>query len=94
MNRRPLTPASHLAFACWFAAAAAAAADPPCTTEAREKWLAQAEVRERIKRLGYRIVDLEIENGCYAIEVRDKRGREIDLYVDPMTARIVREEQG
>lgn len=49
-------------------------------------------VRAKVRALGYRVADFEIENGCYVVEVRDKDGKEMDLYVDPVDGKIIRSE--
>jgi hypothetical protein len=70
-----------------------AADTPPCTTEPRSKWQQRQSVRAQIQALGYKVVEIEVENGCYAIEVRDRNGKELDLYVDPVSGKIVRQEE-
>lgn len=72
---------------------ASAADTQPCTTEPRSKWMERKTARAQVQSLGYKVVDIEVENGCYAIEVRDKNGKELDLYLDPVTGRIVRQEE-
>jgi hypothetical protein len=42
-------------------------------------------VRRKVEALGYTVTDLELENGCYAVEVRDRNGNELDLYLDPVS---------
>jgi hypothetical protein len=69
---------------------AVCAAQPPCTAEPRAKWMPREAVRGKIEALGYQIRDFEVENACYAVEVHDKNGKELDLYVDPMTGKIVK----
>jgi hypothetical protein len=79
-----------LAFACW---GAHAAGTPPCTSEPRSKWMERKSIRDQVEALGYKVIEIEVENGCYAIEVRDKNGKELDLYLDPVTGKIVRREE-
>jgi hypothetical protein len=74
-------------------ATAAAAGDQPCTSEPRLKWIERKNVRAQVQSLGYKVVEIEVENGCYTVEVRDKNGKELDLYLDPVTGKIVRQEE-
>ena len=53
----------------------------------------QDAVRAKVRALGYRVADFEIENGCYVVEVRNKDGKEMDLYVDPVDGKIIRSER-
>ena len=53
----------------------------------------QEAVRAKVRALGYREADFEIEDGCYVVEVRDKDGKEMDLYVDPVDGKIIRSER-
>lgn len=69
------------------------AAEGPCTNQPESKWMARDEVRAKIQSEGYKIVEIEVENGCYAIEVRDKDGKELDLVIDPIDGVILRREQ-
>lgn len=72
---------------------AAHGAEKPCTTAPTSQWMDRDAVQAKVRGLGYRIVEFEIENGCYVVEVRDKDGAEIDLYVNPADGKIVRSEK-
>lgn len=78
------------ALAC---SAAAWPAQPACTSEPRSKWLAREAVRAKVEAQGYKVVDIDIEYACYVVEVRDKNGKEIDLHIDPVSGKIVRQEE-
>ncbi|HZP86580.1 MAG TPA: PepSY domain-containing protein [Burkholderiales bacterium] len=86
-------------FAAWalisFAFSVAAyAADKPCTTEPKAKWMTRSAVQAKVQALGYKVVEIEVENGCYAVEVRDRTGKELDLIIDPISGNILRQEDG
>jgi hypothetical protein len=87
----------HRASACMLFAlmctSAVAAAAQPCTSEPRSKWLERESVRVQVEALGYKVIEIEVENGCYAVEVRDKNGKELDLFIDPVSGKIVRQEE-
>ena len=68
------------------------AAEGPCTRQPVSKWMARDAVRAKIQSEGYKIVEFEVENGCYAVEVRDKDGQELDLVIDPVNGAILRRE--
>jgi hypothetical protein len=75
------------------ASAATWSAPQACTKEPRSKWLAREAVRAKVEAEGYKVVDIDVENACYVIEVRDKNGKEVDLHLDPVTGKIVHREE-
>jgi hypothetical protein len=76
------------------AGSALGAPDKPCTKEPRAKWLQESAIRAKIEALKYKVVDIDVERSCYVIEVRDTAGKELDLIVDPISGRIVAQEEG
>lgn len=71
----------------------AALAGPTCTTEPREKWMAQETFKERVVE-EHRIDTVRkfvvTKQNCYEIYgFRD--GRQVEIYFDPVTGRVVQE---
>lgn len=58
-------------------------------TAARADWLSIAEVASGLTARGYRVEEIELDDGRYEVEVRTPNGREMELKVDPRTGRIV-----
>lgn len=71
-----------------------ASAGPNCTTEPRDKWLSEADMKQKIAEMGYRdIRTFKTTSGnCYEIYGYDKDGRKAEVYFDPIDARIVKAE--
>jgi hypothetical protein len=67
-------------------------ASETCTTEPQSKWLSHAEISAKLKQQGFDVSRLEADRSCYEVKARDAQGRRVELYVDPVTARIVRSE--
>ena len=62
-----------------------------CTTEPRETWLTESDMRRRIADLGYQVdVFKTTIGGCYEIYGR-AGGRRVEVYFDPRTGDIVRQ---
>ena len=73
---------------------AAAVAGPNCTAEPKSRWLDEAAFREKIAGLGYAFKSVKVSGSCYEIYGRDKNGRRVDVYFDPITAQVVEEHKG
>lgn len=85
-----------LLFAGLFLAAATAHADPKekCTTEPKDKWQDQKAFQENLKKEGYKIKVFKVTKGdCYEIYGWDKAGKKVEIYFNPVTAAIVKEER-
>ncbi|RAI44629.1 PepSY domain-containing protein [Rhodoplanes roseus] len=68
-----------------------AAAGPACTTAPADAWLPQEAMRRRIEQQGYRIGVLQTTpGGCYEIYGRDKDGRRVEIYFDPVSGDVVK----
>jgi hypothetical protein len=67
-------------------------AEDTCTQEPRSQWLPEAEMRLLAEFRGYRIKTFKIANGsCYEIYGFDKDGQIVEVYFNPVTSRLVRQ---
>ena len=53
----------------------------------REQWLSPNQVSEILREKGYKVIDLEIDDGGYEVDLIDQNGRRIEghVYVYPAT---------
>ena len=74
------------------AAAVPAAADEEvvCAAQPKEKWVSAETVTRKLARLIDKEFVLGIDRGCYEAEIVVNDTTEIDVYVDPVTADIVK----
>ena len=74
------------------AAALPAAADEEvvCAGQPKEKWVSAEIVTQKLARLIDKEFVLGIDKGCYEAEVVVNDTTEIDIYVDPVTAEVVK----
>ena len=74
------------------AAAAPAAADEEvvCAAQPKEKWVNAETVRRKLAVLIDKEFVLGIDKGCYEAEVVVNGTTEIDVYIDPVTAEVVK----
>ena len=69
-----------------------ALAGPTCTSESKEKWLSESDMKAKIATLGYTYKVFKVTTGnCYEIYGRDKSGQRIEVYFHPMTGAVVEE---
>ena len=73
-------------------AAVPAAADDEvvCAAQPKEKWLSAETVTRKLAQLIDKEFVLGVDKGCYEAEVVVNDSTEIDVYVDPVTAEIVK----
>jgi hypothetical protein len=80
-----------IAFA-FLAMCGSASAEPKCTTESKEKWISESEMKSKISSLGYQMKVFKVTKGnCYEIYGLDKAGKRIEIYFHPITGNVVEE---
>jgi hypothetical protein len=70
------------------AAASAAAASETCTRAPREQWKSETEARAAAESMGYKVVRIKADDGCYEVKA-DKGGRRYEIKFDPTDLRVV-----
>lgn len=84
--------ATRLVFAFTALAASSAWAGPTCTQEAKEKWMTEAAMQDKIKADGYVIDKFKVTKGnCYEIYGKDKNGKKVEIYFNPVDGSIVKQ---
>ena len=69
-----------------------ASASETCTQEPKSKWLPQETIAAKLKEQGFEVSRTETKRSCYEVKAKDAQGKRVELYVDPVTAKIVRQE--
>lgn len=72
------------------ALAGQAAAAPACTKEPQSKWLTEAQMKAKIAQLGYTVKVFQVSGSCYEIYGKTKDGKKAEVYFNPVTGQIVR----
>jgi len=71
---------------------AASHAGPECTKEPKSKWQDQAKFKQSLQEK-YKIKVFKVTKGnCYEIYGWNKEGKKIEIYFNPITGDIVKEE--
>lgn len=70
-----------------------ASAQAPGVGGARDQWLPLDEVARSLRSDGYEVREIEIDDGYYEAKVIDNDGRRLELYVDPVSGKILKVER-
>jgi len=63
---------------------------PTTRVEAAPEWISVGELAARLEAQGYRVREIEREDGAYEVEVVDANGFRMEARVDPTTGEILR----
>jgi hypothetical protein len=69
----------------------AALASPTCDAP-KEKWMKEADFKDKLKQQGYQVKTFKVTKGnCYEIYGADKAGKKVEIYFNPETAAVLEE---
>jgi hypothetical protein len=67
-------------------------AGPNCTSEPKEKWMSETDMKSKIASLGYKYRVFKVTTGnCYEIYGQDDAGKRVEIYFHPITGSVVEE---
>ena len=55
----------------------------------REQWLSPTQITEKLGEKGYKVIEIETDDGAYEVEMTDKNGTRIDAHVHPATGELL-----
>jgi hypothetical protein len=73
-------------------AGASANAKKTCTDQPKDKWMSEADFKNKIEGMGYKINKFKQPGTCYEIYGTNKNGKKVEVYFNPVDATIVKEE--
>ena len=88
-NRKTTITIAMLALA---SLSGATLASETCTAEPKSKWQSQEAIAAKLKEQGFEVTRTETKRSCYEVKAKDAKGQRVELYVDPVTARVVKQE--
>ena len=53
------------------------------------EWLSPSQISEKLSAQGYKVHEIEADDGAYEVEMIDKNGTRIDTHVHPATAELL-----
>lgn len=63
--------------------------DRRCGNVQLDKWMSEAQMRDRATGLGIEVRDIDIDDGCYEVSGRNKDGRRVEVKFNPETGEQV-----
>lgn len=60
-----------------------------CTAEPKDKWIATDDAKAKATEQGYRVRRVKVEGNCYEIYGFDKDNAKVEVYMDPVTGKIL-----
>lgn len=60
-----------------------------CGNVAIADWMSEADLRNKIAPLGLEIREIDIDDGCYEVEARNKDGRKLEIKFHPQSGEQV-----
>lgn len=82
--------AASLVCAAVFAGPALADDDARCRGDG--PWMSVSEIATKAEAAGYKVREVERDDGCYEIKGRDSNGRKVEVHFNPRTAEVVKVE--
>lgn len=61
-----------------------------CTTEPKSKWMTEEAFKKKAESEGYKIDKFKTPGTCYEIYGKDKTGKSIEIYFNPVDGSIVK----
>lgn len=55
----------------------------------QDQWLSPTEIAEKLSAQGYKVYEIEADDGAYEVEMVDKNGTRIEIHVHPATAELL-----
>lgn len=79
-------------FMTLFAFAGIAEAKKNCTEEPKDKWMSEESFKKMAEEKGYTIRKFKQPGSCYEIYGKNKDGKKVEVYFNPVDGSIVKEE--
>jgi len=89
MHGLSLKIAAALAFSAVSLGAFASTYGGDCTDQPKSKWMNTADVKAKFEQQGYSVGRVKAGGTCYEVYSKDKDGRKIELFVNPVDASVV-----
>jgi hypothetical protein len=89
MNAYSTKLAAALALSALSFGAFASTYDGECTNQPQSRWMKTADVKARFEARGYSVGKVKTGGSCYEVYAKDKDGKRVELFVNPVDASIV-----
>lgn len=72
--------------------AGASFADADCPEAPKDKWMLEADMKKKVADMGYTHDIFKVSGNCYEIYGKNKDGKDVEVYFNPVDGSIVKEE--
>jgi len=72
--------------------AGASFADADCPEAPKDKWMSEADMKKKVADMGYTHDIFKVSGNCYEIYGKNKDGKDVEVYFNPVDGSIVKEE--
>jgi Peptidase propeptide and YPEB domain len=55
----------------------------------RDQWLSPTQIGEKLSAKGYKVYEIETDDGAYEVEMTDKNGVRMEAHIHPATGEIL-----
>ena len=62
-----------------------------CTSASKDQWMSEDAIKAKASEMGYDVRSVKVEDGCYEAYALNAKGERVEVYLDPVTAAIVKE---
>lgn len=63
--------------------------DGSCTSEPKSKWMTTKDMQAKFENQGYNVGRVKAGNSCYEVYSKDKNGKKVELFVNPVDGAVV-----
>lgn len=63
--------------------------DGSCTSEPKSKWMTTKDMQAKFEKEGYKVGRVKAGKSCYEVYTKDKNGKKVELFVNPVDGAIV-----
>lgn len=70
----------------------AALADADCPEAPKDTWMSESDMKSKIDGMGYTYDIFKVSGNCYEIYGKNKDGKDVEVYFNPVDGSIVKEE--
>lgn len=68
--------------------------DGSCTSEPKSKWMTTKDMQAKFEKQGYnvgRVKAGKADSSCYEVYTKDKNGKKVELFVNPVDGTVIKE---
>lgn len=61
-----------------------------CGNAPQSQWMSKDDITAKATEMGYQVRSVKVEDGCYEVYAKTAKGERAEVYMNPVTAEVVR----